>query len=61
MDEYFATINHKLTESESNYFITITNDIKKVKLMENILIKSLIEKEYFGLFKLEDGGDIIII
>ena len=58
MDEYFATINNKLTESESNYFTSITNDIKKVKIMENTLIKTLIEKEYFGLFRLEDGGDI---
>ena len=27
-------------------------------IMENVLIKSLSEKEYFGLFRLEEGGDI---
>ena len=58
MDDYFLKIESKLTESELFYYKSITNEIKKVKIMENILNKSLTEKEYFGLFKLKEGGNI---
>ena len=58
MDDYFLKIESKLTESEIFYYKSITNEKKEVKIMENLLSKSLIEKEYFGLFKLEEGGNI---
>ena len=58
MDDYYLKIESKLTESEIFYYKSITNEVKKVKIMENILSKCLIEKEYFGLFKLEEGGNI---
>ena len=58
MDEYFATLHNKLKETENNYFSNKIDETKKVKIMENVLIKSLTEKEYFGLFRLEEGGDI---
>ena len=58
MDEYYMKIQSKLSESENYYYSKVKNEIKRVKIMENNLSKTLIEKEYFGLFKLEEGGNI---
>jgi hypothetical protein len=58
MDEYYIILQSKLTDSENFYFTKVKNESKRVKIMENNISKTLIEKEYFGLFKLEEGGNI---
>ena len=58
MNDYFQKTLSSLNESEDFYFTHVRNVVKKVKILTNLLSKTLEEKEYFGKFRLEDEGNI---
>ena len=52
MEEYNNEVYNLLSESEGFYFKNLKEEKKQIKICENELISNLLEKDYFGNFKM---------